>query len=261
MQASYDDELSLAIANSLVDMGGDNDVDADSDLNFAIRESIKLVTQRSKLDTFYVELQGSTKRARLTRQAEENYRYNETSRETLCNKDIYTHLLKYVGMSSLAALYSTSRRSMHLIEEAITRCPIKSLYVDSVKGFKIAAQPGKYKGTLFESIARSVTSIRFRIREAGQVKSSDFLGNVIGPSIKYLYLNVSHICDLEWFLMSYCSVIGYKGNLRVYHELDYNGPHSSYVVYNYGDSLHGDDFRLPVKDLDGSLFNALTNYV
>ena len=243
MQDEYDEDLFIAIANSL------KDVD-DSNLNYALRES-------KKFDTFCAELQGSAKRSRQTNQAVENYRYNETSRETLCNKNIYAHLLKYVSMSSLAALYRTSRRSKELIEDATTRHPIKSLYVDSVKGFKIAARPDKYQGTLFKKIARSLNTLRFRIREAGAVNFACILENVVGSSITHIYINVAHISDVEWFTMSYCYEEGYRGYFRVYHEMDYKVPCSSYIVYSYGD---WETYREPVRDHNGSLFNALTDY-
>ena len=238
--------------------------DEEEELRRAIGESLQEavpISYKSKLDSLYEELQRSAKRARHTYEVSENSRYNTRDDTTnLCQVHIVSTLLVFVTASTLAALYRTSKYMGLLIERSIKTRPITSLRVESYALFS-DLHKRESLGPLFTQIVKTLNTVRFKVRHSKTFPSVDKT-LFAQPVMSHLILNVTHMDDMRWYMKYFNELFSGMKKVTVYHEMDHTGLHSTTLIYYRNAYAVSDRNRLyeyPVSDMDGALFNALTN--
>lgn len=192
----------------------------DPDFQRAVEESIRVDQSRNMrevaLNELYLEMCQNAKQARQRFNAVENQKYNEASPTLLSVDLILARLLKYVTLTTLAHLYSTSKAMSLLIDRVTKRFPITSICVESLTSFLWILKPHMHSGSLFLRMTETVHTIRFKIRhKTGSALSPTLYKKDYDPNIKCIILSIISQRELDWFN---ASVHTDRLRLVLYHE-------------------------------------------
>ena len=244
-----DNDLEAALLESVADEN-----DEDGQLQRAIEASMR----QSQLEQLYMEMRANATQTCQKSKARENHAYNLNHNALLSTELILLRLLKHITMSTMSRLYRVSRTMGVLMDRLILQHPITSLRVESSRSFLAAQQPPSYKGPLFTQIAKTVHTLRFKIRRP-DLPQIIYKANGFGYNIRRVIVNV--LCDAEiyWFKRSF-NLAGI--DFVIYHEKraydDYKVRLKYYSNSHDCDST-GEEVHA-IVDPRGRFFDALPNF-